>query len=63
MADRLKNTIYFSERVLHQGVKQIAATYIEEYIHLAQGYNDCTYEMQTYLFDLIVSMGEKSLNR
>lgn len=61
MADRIKSQIYLSERVLHQGIKQIAATMIEEYIHLAEGYDDCTYEMQTYLFDLIVTMGKKSI--
>ena len=51
--------IFISERVLHQGVKQLTATLIEEYIHLKHGYKDNTYEMQTYLFDKIVSLGEE----
>lgn len=54
--------IFLSERVLQQGTKQIAATLIEEYIHLRYGYEDCTRKLQTYLFDVIVSMGEQILN-
>ena len=56
-----KQEIYLTERLLHQGVDQIAATLIEEYIHLAEGYNDCTYDMQTYLFDMIITMGKATL--
>lgn len=51
--------IYIAERVLHQGTKALASTLIEEYLHLKQGYKDCTYEMQTFLFDKIVSLGEE----
>ena len=53
------NEIFIAERVLHQGTKQLASTLIEEYIHLKHGYKDNTYEMQTYLFDKIVSLGEE----
>jgi hypothetical protein len=53
------DTIYIVERVLHQGTKALASTLIEEYIHLKHGYKDNTYEMQTYLFDKIISLGEE----
>lgn len=62
MADRDKSQIYLSGRVLTMGVKQIASTLIEENIHISEGLDDCTYEMQTYLFDQIITMGERLLD-
>jgi hypothetical protein len=59
MADTGSQLIYLSDAVLDQGVKQVAATLIEENIHIQKGYSDETYEMQNYLFDQIVTMGEK----
>jgi len=59
MADKKTKQIYLSGRVLTQGAKQVAATLIEENLHLAEGFKDCTYEMQSYLFDQIVTMGER----
>lgn len=58
VADRRTKQIYLSERVLTQGVKQVAAALIEENLHLKEGLDDCTYDMQSYLFDQIVTMGE-----
>lgn len=52
-------SIYLSERVLTQGVKQVASTILEEHIHLKHGLPDLTYAMQTFLFDQIITMGEK----
>jgi hypothetical protein len=54
-----EGTIFVTERVFHQGTKQLASTLIEEYLHLKYGYKDCSRELQTYLFDRIVSMGEE----
>ena len=51
--------IFISTRVLMQGTKQLAATLIEEFIHLRHKLRDETYAMQTYLFDVIVSLGEQ----
>jgi hypothetical protein len=51
--------IFIAERVFHQGTKQIASTLIEEYLHLKFGFKDLSRELQTYLFDRIVSMGEE----
>lgn len=59
VADRKKNIIYLSDTVLSQGSKQVASTLIEEHLHLSKGLDDCTYNMQSYLFDQIVTMGEK----
>jgi len=54
------NTIYIAERVFHLGgSKQLASTLIEEYVHLRHGYADMTREMQSFLFEKLVSLGEE----
>jgi hypothetical protein len=53
-------TIYIAERVFHMGgTKQLASTLIEEYLHLRHGWKDLTRELQTFLFDKLVSVGEE----
>lgn len=53
-------TIYIAERVFHLGgSKQLASTLIEEYIHLRHGWGDMTRELQSFLFDKLVSVGEE----
>lgn len=53
-------TIYIAERVFHLGgTKQLASTLIEEYLHLRQGWADLTRELQSFLFDKVVSLGEE----
>jgi hypothetical protein len=53
-------TIFIAEQVLHMGgTKQLASTLIEEYIHLRHGWHDLTRELQTFLFDKLVSVGEE----
>lgn len=51
--------IYISRRAFMQGTKQVAATVLEEWLHLEKKYSDETYEFQTYLFDLVVTLGER----
>lgn len=54
------NTIYIAERVFHLGgSKQLASTLIEEYVHLRHGYADMTRELQSFLFEKLVSLGEE----
>jgi hypothetical protein len=53
-------TIFIAERVIHMGgTKQLASTLIEEYIHLRHGWKDMTRELQNFLFDKLVSVGEE----
>lgn len=53
-------TIFIAERVFHLGgTKQLASTLIEEFVHLRHGYKDMTRELQSFLFDKLVSMGEE----
>ena len=51
--------IYLAKAALQQGTKQIASTLLEEYVHLQHGFADCTRELQTFLFDKVISMGEE----
>jgi hypothetical protein len=52
------DTIYLSERVFLQGAKQVTATLLEEYLHLEYDLRDETYEMQNFLFDLLIQQAE-----
>lgn len=53
-------TIFVAERAFQMGgAKQLAATLIEEFLHLRHGWKDCTREMQNYLFEKLVSVGEE----
>lgn len=37
----------------------LASTLIEEYLHLRHGWHDLTRELQNFLFDKLVSLGEE----
>lgn len=55
-----EGTIYVAERAFEMGgAKQLASTLIEEFLHLRHGWQDCTRELQTYLFEKVVSLGEE----
>lgn len=54
--------IYISKRTIMQGTKQIAATILEEYVHLQYKLADETYAMQTFLFDMVIGLGEQVLD-
>jgi hypothetical protein len=51
--------IYLSPLVFDQGTKQVLSTLYEELVHAHTGRPDCTYSMQTYLFNQIVSLYEE----
>lgn len=53
------NTIYVTRRALGEGTKQVAATLLEEHLHLTKGVRDETREMQELLFRKIMSLGEE----
>jgi len=53
-------TIYIAERVFDLGgAKMLAATLIEEYIHLRHGMLDATRQFQDFLLTKVVSLGEE----
>jgi hypothetical protein len=51
--------VFLSPAVFEQGTKQVVSTLFEEVMHLETGLKDLTYEMQTYLFNRIVSLYEE----
>lgn len=51
-------TIFLSKILLVLGTKQIASCLLEEYLHLKYRYRDESRELQTYLFDKVISLGE-----
>jgi hypothetical protein len=52
-------TITLSPELFNMGTKALVSTLLEETIHLETGLDDCNYEMQTYLFNRIVSLYEE----
>jgi hypothetical protein len=38
---------------------KVASTLIEEFLHLRHGWKDMSRELQTFLFDKLVSLGEE----
>lgn len=54
----MNETVYLSHRAFTIGTKTVAGTIIEEFIHLKHGYLDMTRQMQNYLLDRMVSLGE-----
>jgi len=54
-----EKTIYLSPDTYGYGTKYLAATLIEEYLHLHTGFGDMTRDLQNHLFNDIVSLGER----
>jgi hypothetical protein len=52
-------TIYISRKTLEMGTKMLAGTIMEEYFHLKYKFKDCTYDMQNFLIDKIMTIGEQ----
>lgn len=51
--------IYLCKDVFVNGTKYLASTILEEIIHIKTGFNDHSRELQTHLFDKIVTLGEE----
>lgn len=60
LADRHGKQIFLAENIFNQGgTKGVARALIEEYLHLKYGLEDCTREMQNWIFDKMVSLAEQ----
>ena len=57
-ADKDQGRIVVSKSAFKFGTKYLMSTLIEEYMHLKTGYGDQARELQTYLFDSIVTIIE-----
>lgn len=58
MGRALNGVIYVSPLALQMGVKQLASTLMEEWVHIKTGAADFDRTMQNWLFDKILSIGE-----
>jgi hypothetical protein len=58
MAEPADNRITLSETLMAQGQKQVTATILEEYTHLRTGLKDESYELQTHLFNMVLTQAE-----
>lgn len=61
LADREKRRIMLTRVLFCHGVLHLSRALIEEYIHIRHGYDDCTREMQNYIFDRMVHFGMASI--
>lgn len=50
---------YISKDCFDKGTKFLASTILEEYVHNRYGLNDESRDLQTWLFDRIITMGEE----
>lgn len=51
--------IYISDLALQMGTKQLASTLLEEWVHVKHGVADFDRQMQNWLFDKVLSIGEE----
>lgn len=58
IADMERRTIVISKSAFKLGTKFLMSTLIEEFMHLKTGYGDQSRQLQTYLFDSLVTMIE-----
>jgi hypothetical protein len=56
-----KGQILLAKPIFDHGTKYVASTLLEEFVHNRTGFNDETRQLQNWLFDKIVSMGEEAM--
>lgn len=59
MGRAMNKTIYLSRVPFDMGTKQVAGTILEEWLHNSTGCKDFDRQMQNWLFDKILSIGEE----
>lgn len=55
-----QNRIYVSRQTLDNGMKFVAATLYEEWLHKRHGFRDKSREMQQFLFDRLMTLAERA---
>ena len=59
LAEARDGVIFLSPQLFRMGTKYVALGVLEEFIHLSEGVHDETRQMQTLLFETILTLGEK----
>lgn len=54
-----EGTIYLSRRAFMMGTKMVAGTLLEEYLHLFTGFRDGSRDLQNFLVDAVMTIGER----
>jgi len=52
------NQIFIARRSIQMGQLMLASTLIEEWVHLKHGFEDCTRELQNWLFEQLTILGD-----
>lgn len=60
-ADTKERRIYIARRAFQMGDLTLASTLIEEWAHIKHGLKDCTRDMQNWVFEALVRIGEAYL--
>ena len=60
-ADTKERRIYIARRAFQMGDLTLASTLIEEWAHIKHGLKDCTRDMQNWIFEALVRIGEAYL--
>lgn len=55
-----EDKIFIAKAAFQKGTKEVASTLLEEFIHLKTGYDDETRQLQTWLFDELLSQAERA---
>lgn len=55
--------IILTKKVFAKGTKYLASTLLEEHLHAKHDLRDCSRELQDWLFDRVVSLGEELLGK
>lgn len=55
-----EDKIFIAKAAFQKGTKEVASTLLEEFIHLKTGYGDETRQLQTWLFDELLSQAERA---
>ncbi len=63
MADSNRRQIVLARRALQMGDTFLSSTLIEEWAHLKHGFNDCSRELQNWLFEHMIFFGAAYLNK
>ena len=55
-----EDKIFIAKAAFQKGTKEVASTLLEEFVHLKTGYADETRQLQTWLFDELLSQAERA---
>lgn len=58
----MEGRIFISKLAFQKGTKEVASTLLEEWVHLTTGFRDETRQLQTWLFDELLTQAEQAVD-